>query len=58
MKKTWSPTSWRSLPATQLPEYSDKAELERVQATLRGYPALVLADQARRLKRALVGVTN
>ena len=58
MKKTWSPTSWRSLPATQLPEYSDKAELERVQATLRGYPPLVLVDQARRLKRALAGVAN
>ena len=49
----WSPASWRSHPVRQLPAYPDPAALATVEQRLSGYPPLVFAGEARRLKAAL-----
>ena len=46
---TWSPGSWRSLPAEQQPDWPDEAELERVLKIISGLPPLVFAGEARKL---------
>ncbi|MDE1152727.1 MAG: 3-deoxy-7-phosphoheptulonate synthase class II [Micavibrio sp.] len=59
VKKTtadWSPDSWRSKPAVQLPVYDNLDELEAVENTLKNYPPLVFAGEARRLKKSLARV--
>ena len=49
----WTPSSWRNKPAKHIPtDYPDLDEL-RVEATLKGYPPLVFAGEARRLKQRL-----
>jgi 3-deoxy-7-phosphoheptulonate synthase len=54
---TWSPSSWRSKPAKHIPEdYPDTGHLTEVEATLSGYPPLVFAGEARRLKKRLADV--
>lgn len=50
---TWSPSSWRALPAKQQPNYPDAAALEAVEARLSSYPPLVFAGEARSLKAQL-----
>ena len=50
----WTPSSWRSKPAKHIPEdYPDLNHLSEVEATLKGYPPLVFAGEARRLKKRL-----
>ena len=58
MTKTWSPDSWRSLPAKHIPEYPDAAALADVEKTLGGYPPLVFAGEARQLRRELAEVAG
>lgn len=53
---SWSPASWRDLPARQLPTYPDEAELDRVEKVLSGYPPLVFAGEARHLQERLADV--
>ena len=53
MAKTWAPDSWRELPIKQQPAWPDQAALEAAEARLRGYPPLVFAGEARRLKAQL-----
>jgi len=53
MAKTWAPDSWRNLPIKQQPAWPDQAALEAAEARLRGYPPLVFAGEARRLKAQL-----
>jgi 3-deoxy-7-phosphoheptulonate synthase len=54
MTDHWSPASWRAKPAKHIPEdYPDRAELSRVEASLRKMPPLVFAGEARRLKSLL-----
>ncbi len=53
MSKTWSPASWRKLPAIQMPVYQDKEAIEAVEKQLAGYPPLVFAGEARALKAHL-----
>ncbi|MFH1157265.1 MAG: 3-deoxy-7-phosphoheptulonate synthase class II [Pseudomonadota bacterium] len=50
---TWSPESWTTKPAKQMPEYTDPASLKAVTETLKNYPPLVFAGEARRLKKSL-----
>ncbi|HAQ34231.1 MAG: 3-deoxy-7-phosphoheptulonate synthase class II [Maricaulis sp.] len=52
----WIPSSWRSRPAQQLPDYPDADALTRVEAELSGRPPLVFGGEARRLKRQLAEV--
>ncbi len=49
----WSPESWRVKPIEQSPAYPDAAALTEVERQLAGYPPLVFAGEARKLKRAL-----
>ena len=49
----WTPSSWRSRPALQLPEWPDAEELAAVREELATLPPLVFAGEARRLTRAL-----
>lgn len=53
---SWTPASWRELPIKQSPEYLDKASLGAVEKQLAGFPPLVFAGEARKLKKALADV--
>ena len=52
----WTPESWRSRPIVQVPDYPDAAALTDVEKTLAGYPPLVFAGEARKLKKSLAKV--
>jgi 3-deoxy-7-phosphoheptulonate synthase len=53
----WTPSSWRAKPAKHIPEdYPDTDHVANVEATLSGYPPLVFAGEARRLKARLADV--
>lgn len=56
--KQWNLKSWREKVALQQPIYKDLAELEAVEATLRKYPPLVFAGEARSLKAHLAKVSK
>ena len=58
MSTTWSLDSWRTRPIRQVPGYADEAALKRVEETLRNYPPLVFAGEARRLQERLAAVAN
>ncbi|HXQ53118.1 MAG TPA: 3-deoxy-7-phosphoheptulonate synthase class II [Stellaceae bacterium] len=58
MAERWSLGSWREKPIRQVPDYPDLAAQEAVEATLRNYPPLVFAGEARRLKAALGDVAR
>ena len=58
MVAKWSPETWRSKPAQQVPEYPDQAKLEAVEKRLRSYPPLVFAGEARRLTQVLGDVAE
>ena len=49
----WAPDTWRSFPVEQVPQYPDSAALANVERQLAGFPPLVFAGEARKLKRAL-----
>ena len=53
MSERWTPESWRAKPVQQMPEYPDQAALKAVEQQLAGFPPLVFAGEARKLKRAL-----
>jgi 3-deoxy-7-phosphoheptulonate synthase len=50
---SWTPASWRAHPIQQSPSYPDAAALAAAEGRLCGYPPLVFAGEARRLKSAL-----
>src|SRR5258708_22230466 len=54
----WTPDSWRAKPIKQAPDYPDAAAVEAVEKTLRNYPPLVFAGEARRLKKLLGDVAD
>ncbi|KMK67475.1 class II 3-deoxy-7-phosphoheptulonate synthase [Puniceibacterium sp. IMCC21224] len=49
----WQKTTWRNKPRVQMPEYTDTAALNAVEAQLAKYPPLVFAGEARKLKKSL-----
>jgi 3-deoxy-7-phosphoheptulonate synthase len=53
---TWTPDSWRDLPAAQQPDWPDPASLDAVLKTLSTLPPLVFAGEARRLRASLAEV--
>lgn len=55
-QEPWSPETWLTKPAKQLPAYDNTDELASVVETLKNYPPLVFAGEARRLKKALAKV--
>jgi len=58
MASRWTPDSWRQKPVEQSPAYPDAARLAAVEAQLAGFPPLVFAGEARKLKKALAGVAE
>lgn len=58
MASVWTPESWRRLPIEQAPRFDDMAKLAAVEATLKGFPPLVFAGEARKLKRKLARVAE
>lgn len=56
--QNWSPDSWKSKVAHQLPEYPDASKVDDVVARLKNYPPLVFAGEARRLKASLAAVAK
>ncbi len=54
----WSPSSWRSKTIEQAPDYPDLAALAAVERQIAGFPPLVFAGEARKLKRALGDVAH
>lgn len=49
----WNPTSWKSFPVKQIPEYEDPKMLEGVYKELRSYPPLVNSWEIEDLRRQL-----
>ena len=58
MATNWTPDSWRHFPVVQVPDYEDKAKLQSVEGQLAGFPPLVFAGEARKLKRKLARVAE
>jgi len=58
MTSTWSPDSWRARPIKQVPAYPSPEKLAAMEAKLRGYPPLVFAGEARRLRASLAQVAD
>ncbi len=56
MTKEWTPESWRNHTAAQMPDYTDAEALASVEQKLSGYPPLVFAGEARRLRKRLAEV--
>src|SRR5215213_6661873 len=54
--ETWTPSSWRALPARHQPEWPDEARVEAALAQLKAMPPLVFAGEARDLRAALAEV--
>ncbi|MGV6813343.1 MAG: class II 3-deoxy-7-phosphoheptulonate synthase [Brevirhabdus sp.] len=53
MTGVWNKSDWRAKPRIQMPDYTNEAQLNAVEAQLSKYPPLVFAGEVRRLKRAL-----
>ena len=49
----WTPDTWRSYPARQMPDYPDALRLRDVESQLSTYPPLVFAGEARELRASL-----
>jgi 3-deoxy-7-phosphoheptulonate synthase len=52
----WSPETWRNKKIEQMPIYQDAPALIDVERQLSGFPPLVFAGEARKLKKALARV--
>ena len=55
---TWTPTSWRSKPISQVPAYPDSDKLKSAEAQIQKFPPLVFAGEARDLKHQLAEVAH
>ena len=58
MVSKWTPASWTTHEARQLPTYSDTAALDRATTTLGSFPPLVFAGEARDLTTDLARVVR
>ncbi|MEM9779912.1 MAG: 3-deoxy-7-phosphoheptulonate synthase, partial [Pseudomonadota bacterium] len=58
MTAGWSKTAWRAKERIQMPEYTDTAALNAVEARLASYPPLVFAGEARQLRAQLAEVAE
>jgi 3-deoxy-7-phosphoheptulonate synthase len=54
----WTPSSWRSRPAEQQPDWPDEARLDTVLKHLATFPPLVFAGEARQLTAQLAHVAQ
>jgi 3-deoxy-7-phosphoheptulonate synthase len=58
MAAKWTPESWRNHKGLQMPTYRDGATLAATEETLRNYPPLVFAGEARNLTAELAAVAE
>ncbi len=58
MAAKWTPESWRTHEGKQMPTYRDQNALEATEATLRNFPPLVFAGEARNLTSELADVAE
>jgi 3-deoxy-7-phosphoheptulonate synthase len=58
MAAKWTPDSWRTHKGLQMPTYNDPVALAATEETLRNYPPLVFAGEARSLTKELAGVAQ
>jgi 3-deoxy-7-phosphoheptulonate synthase len=58
MQSKWTPDSWRKMPVVQVPDYPDRDKLAAVEKRLAGFPPLVFAGEARKLKAKLAKVAE
>ena len=58
MADKWTPNGWRNKPIQKVPVYPDADRLVAAEATLKSYPPLVFAGEARRLTDALAKVAK
>lgn len=56
--KVWTPESWKSFPAKQLPTFDDASQLAEAEKELARMPPLVFAGEARNLKKQLADVAE
>ncbi|KAI4369796.1 hypothetical protein MLD38_018200 [Melastoma candidum] len=49
----WTPSSWKTKPALQLPTYPDQSSLDTVLSTIRSFPPIIFAGECRRLEEKL-----
>jgi 3-deoxy-7-phosphoheptulonate synthase len=56
MTQSWTPASWRTATAKQMPHYPDAQALAHAEATLSRFPPLVFAGEARALQADLAEV--
>lgn len=56
MAANWTPDSWRNHDGRQMPTYRDEQALAATEATLRNFPPLVFAGEARNLTAELADV--
>ncbi len=58
MAANWAPESWRNHDGRQMPVYRDQAALQSTEETLRNFPPLVFAGEARSLTADLAEVAD
>ena len=58
MAANWAPESWRNHDGRQMPVYRDQAALQSTEETLRNFPPLVFAGEARSLTADLADVAE
>lgn len=58
MAAKWTPESWRGHKGLQMPTYNDSVALAATEETLRNYPPLVFAGEARNLTAELADVAD
>jgi len=58
MATPWSPSSWRSKPIVQVPEYPDAAALAEVEGKLATFPPLVFYNEVTRLREKLAAAAE
>lgn len=54
----WVKSAWRNKPRVQMPEYTDEAKLNAVEAQLAKYPPLVFAGETKTLKSQLAAASR
>ncbi len=54
----WNKASWRNKDRVQMPDYTDQAALNAVEAQLAKYPPLVFAGEARSLRKQLAAASR
>ena len=58
MSRGWTPSSWRSFPAAQQPDWPDAGAVDLALQQIGSYPPLVFAGEARSLQTALGQVAS